>query len=477
MRKWLKKIAGETGGAEIAEAAVRVELAGNQGTRRQIGKDRRRERGVTILITAVAMVVMLAMAALAIDVVTLYVASSEAQKNADAAALAGAKAFVNSGFTSWQLGDPATGAAQTQVCNGSTGLADYQAQAAAQKNSIAGSAPTTVTTSCTFPTAGNPQITVIATRTGLPTFFARIWGAGASSVSATAKAEAYNPSGSTTVPIQVHSVKPWLIANCDPNVKVRPCPPGKTIVDPAANYALNNPAAYIGKPFVFIQAKNPPTPPEPEYYALDLVPQATDCPSSSAAPAGSCNQLGSTAYHDNIACANPALTLSCNDTVNIDPGTATNAMRVKTREGTQCLIHTTDKGNYPPTSCTLDTDPDCFVSGPPGSPVTINGGASNPNPLMRVANISRSDSVVTVPIFDYQTAAANPCPGGVCGGTAIVTGFLQLGIQSIGLPPGGGAAGKIGAVILNASGCDPAAAGNPAVSGGGVSPVPVRLTR
>src|SRR5580704_17528491 len=118
--------------------------------RGQIVKGRKRERGVPIVITAVALVVMLAMAALAIDVVTLYVASGEAQKNADAAALAGAKAFVSSGFTSWQLGDPTTGAAQAKVCNGTTGLADYQAQAAAQKNLIAGTVPTTVTTTCTF---------------------------------------------------------------------------------------------------------------------------------------------------------------------------------------------------------------------------------------------------------------------------------------------------------------------------------------
>jgi hypothetical protein len=432
-----------------------------------VGKSRRRERGVTILITAVALVVMLAMAALAIDVVTLYVASGEAQKNADAAALAGAKAFVSSGFTSWQLGDPATGAAQSQVCNGSTGLADYQAQAAAQKNFIAGTAPTTVTTSCTFPQPGNPQITVNVTRTGLPTFFSRIWSRGASSVSATSKAEAYNPSGSATVPIQVKSVKPWLIPNCVPT-KPLPCPAGSTIVDPAANYALNTPAAYIGKFFVFTQAKNPPTP-APIYYALDLVPQATDCPSSSAPPAGSCNQLGSTAYHDNIACANTALTLSCGDTVTVLPNTGSFAVRNKTEDAIQCLIHTDDHGN-PPNSCATDGDPDCFLT---GTPVSINGGASNPNPLMRVANISRSDSVVTVPIFDYQTAANNPCPGGVCG-TATVIGFLQLGIQSVSLPP---PTGSIGAVILNAAGCDPSSAGNPPVSGGGVSPIPVRLTK
>ena len=441
----------------------------------QIGKDRGRERGVTLLITAVALVVMLAMAALAIDVVTLYLASGEAQKNADAAALAGAKAFVSSGFTSWQLGDPGTGAAQTQVCNGSTGLADYQAQAAAQKNLIAGTVPTTVTTSCTFPAGPpqNPQITVTVTRTGLPTFFSRIWSRGASSVSGTAKAEAYNPSGSSTVPIKVNSVKPWLIPNCDPAIRP-PCPP--YFVDPAANYALKNPALYIGKFFTFRQRNNPPT--TYEYYALDLVPQATDCPSSSAPPAGSCNKLGSTAYHDNIACANTALTLSCGDIVNVLPNTGRMPVRNKTTDGTQCLIHTTGNGN-PQLSCANDADPDCFV---PGSPVTINGGASNPNPLMRVANISRSDSVVTVPIFDFQTAANDPCPTGVpCGGTATVIGFLQLGIQSVSLVPGSppppGEAGAIGAVVLNAAGCDPASAGNPAVSGGGVSPVPMRLTR
>ena len=74
------------------------------------------------------------MAVLAIDIVTLYVASGQAQKTADAAALAGAKVFVSSGFTSGQLGLPSSAAAQTLVCNGSTGLSDLQAQATAARN-------------------------------------------------------------------------------------------------------------------------------------------------------------------------------------------------------------------------------------------------------------------------------------------------------------------------------------------------------
>ena len=57
-----------------------------------LSRQRRQERGQTILLVAISLVSLLAMAALAIDVVTLYVASSQIQRAADAAALAGAKA-------------------------------------------------------------------------------------------------------------------------------------------------------------------------------------------------------------------------------------------------------------------------------------------------------------------------------------------------------------------------------------------------
>ncbi|MGH9512504.1 MAG: pilus assembly protein TadG-related protein [Terriglobales bacterium] len=436
---------------------------------------RQRERGVTLLITAVAMIPLLGMAALAIDVVTLYSASGEAQKAADAGALAGAKAFVTTGFTSGQLGDPTQSGNQAFACNGSTGYSDLQATAAAQLNLVAGGAPTTITTSCNFTTAENPSITVTVTKTGLPTFFARIWGAGATTARAVATAEAYNPSGSTTVPIKVQSVKPWLIPNCNP-LNAPPCPGGQFFINSTANYALNNPNLGVGNFYTFVQANPKVALVAGTYYALDLPQGRLSCPSTSAAPAGSCSNINLDAYQENIGCANTA-TLSCGDTVTVDPNTSNAAMRTDTTQGTQCLIHTISHGNGNANlagSCAppADNDPDCFVS-LAGSLPTINGGASNPNPSMRVANISRSDSVVTVPVFDFQTpigGADDPCPSGVCG-TATVMGFLQLGIQHI------SASGKIGAVVLNASGCDPASAGNPAVSGGGVSPVPVRLTQ
>ena len=59
----------------------------NHISRAQDKSSRKGERGVTIFIVAVAMVSLLAMAVLAIDITTLYVASGQAQQTADAAAL------------------------------------------------------------------------------------------------------------------------------------------------------------------------------------------------------------------------------------------------------------------------------------------------------------------------------------------------------------------------------------------------------
>src|ERR1700746_593296 len=120
--------------ARMASKVQKGELAVGISFRKSC--ERRGERGVTILIVAVAMIAMLAMLALAIDVVSLYAAEGDAQRTADAAALAGAKVFVTSGFTSGQLGDPASGAAQSLVCNGSTGLAELEAQAVGNQNPV-----------------------------------------------------------------------------------------------------------------------------------------------------------------------------------------------------------------------------------------------------------------------------------------------------------------------------------------------------
>src|SRR5690242_7413525 len=55
------------------------------------------ERGSTLVIVAAAMVGLLGVCAIAIDLAGYYLARAEAQRAADAAALAGASAFVNTG--------------------------------------------------------------------------------------------------------------------------------------------------------------------------------------------------------------------------------------------------------------------------------------------------------------------------------------------------------------------------------------------
>src|SRR5436853_7210793 len=76
---------------------------------RSISRKQSQERGQTIALVALTIVTLLAMAALAIDIVTLYVAKGEVQRAADVAALVAAKAFVDSGVTS----DPANTSLET----------------------------------------------------------------------------------------------------------------------------------------------------------------------------------------------------------------------------------------------------------------------------------------------------------------------------------------------------------------------------
>src|SRR5207244_1948850 len=139
-----------------------------------ISPKRNRERGITILLVAVAMFTILAVAALSVDIVTLYVARSEAQRASDVSELHARK-----------------------------------------------------------------------------TFFAKAWGNQPSTVIAKATAEAFNPSGpSASVPIQVASVKPWLIPNCDPHSPPpppAPCSAGAYYFVNTADGSLNNPSAYIGQ--------------------------------------------------------------------------------------------------------------------------------------------------------------------------------------------------------------------------------------
>jgi len=189
---------------------------------RRSAVNRARERGVTMALVALAIFSIIAMAALSIDIGTLYQASAEAQRSADAAALAGARVLSLSGMT----GDPTNKSGDwSAACN----AAMQMAQAVASQDTVGGVAPPppTVTFSatdgsgCTSVGAFgvNPMVTVKVTQSNLPTYFSRIWGSAGSGVSATATAEVFNPSnsgsfaGGEMVPVQPRCVKPWIVPN------------------------------------------------------------------------------------------------------------------------------------------------------------------------------------------------------------------------------------------------------------------------
>jgi hypothetical protein len=372
--------------------------------------------------------------------------------------------FATSGYTS-----APTAIASADICQpggpGANAAANRQAEAVAAQNLVGGLPAVVQNITCDV-TPANPQIGVTIQRTALPSFFGRIWGGAANSVSATAVAEAYNPSGSAA-PIEMTGVKPWLIPNCDPtNGGPGDCVAGLPFVDNTTG-AIQNNGNFVGKLITLTHVTpagtapnvNTPAAGDLNYYraTVPVNPPVPVCPSTSQV---SCAQVGSDDYLDNIACSS-TFQFSCGQTVGAGQTVFVGGgSGVHTNEGTQCLIHASGKGT--------GRGQDVLTPSPP--PITIAGGDNNPNPALQGAtNISRSDSVVTVPI--YHSANVNLCPGGACTGTGTIVGFLQLGITQNVLGAGNG---QVEGVIMNVAGCNTGAGGTP-VSGGGVSAIPVRL--
>src|SRR6202035_5515183 len=182
---------------------------------------RRHERGQTILLVAVSLISLLAMAAFAIDIVTLYAARSELQRATDATALAAAKAIADSGFTTIATTDPQYGNAQNLALRMATNAITAATLATPPINLVAGRQPLLVgSPSYDFTThPGSYQVTVSLT-VNLPTFFSKIWSRSLITMTASATAEAYNPANLPTLtPISPTILKPWLVANVDPNGK------------------------------------------------------------------------------------------------------------------------------------------------------------------------------------------------------------------------------------------------------------------
>jgi hypothetical protein len=424
-----------------------------------------RQKGQTIALMAVAMVGLLGVSALAIDLTTLYVAHGEIQRAADAAALAGAKAFVDSGVTTSPSNPTLQSLAQS--------MASDFAKAVVNQNNVAGSPATfvngtpLVNLNISLPkntnAAGNPRITVSLQQTGLPLFFARIWGNSLASVSATAIAEAYNPAYAQAdtgafLPPAPKCVKPFLVPNSDPKQ------PGKSFVDTKTGAITVTDTPFIGEPITLTSACgtlssgcNPASAPGAgQYLPMLLSKTHTYCPSDAAPGCGGraddfelstrcCD--GTTFDYQQCGTSGAVATW--------DPSNNPGGPGGDAQEGLQCLIHTPsqDTLSLPQANGLMQIQPGAYTQGR----LNISGETL----------ISTSDSIITVPLFDVPPATAWPPPGN----EVTIVGFLQLFVRNV--PLSGSA--DMNAVILNVIGCGNTLPVGSAVSGGGASPIPVHL--
>jgi len=444
---------------------------------------RRRERGQTIILVAISLISLLAMAALAIDVVTLYVARTEIQRAADAAALAGAKAMADSGITTLPTSDPAFSSGNVQLLAQSMATSAIAAVLAAPNNQVAGFTVAPGSPTFNFPASpgatpvNNPHVTVTLQQAGLPTFFAHIWGTKTATATATATAEAYNPantpSGTNFTPIAPRSVKPWLAANSDPVQ-------GQPFINIATG-AVEVPVVgeVIGETFDLDAdcqnshhfhchlndnpIKAHPAPPAPYPY-VDYVPGPPSANTANVCPACA----GGSPYEQTIECAdadqyayyqcgtnNNGTTISWWGGVN--PNGTGNGGSNASADGVQCLTHATAAG---PGQGQDTLTPGSWANGT--APFQIIGQSANP--------VNTSSSIVTIPLID----ATNSLPL-YPGGPVTIVGFLQAFINGYELGFSGTNAGDINITVLNVVGCSGNANGTPIVGGAGTSPIPVRL--
>ena len=350
-----------------------------------------------MLVAIVMLFVVGAMAALSIDVVTLYTARSEAQLAADGAALAGARVLANSGATSDQTGTLLIAATD------STSVAKVLATQVATQNSVGGTPLTGTNVNVTFGQIvapwTNPTVTV-SVQASLPTFFARIWGKTQVTVAASATAEAYNPSPAATAtngvtPVAPICVKPWLLPNIDPTSP----PNNPTAIFDRTTGAISDQnllgwTSSNATPQLSVACTNGncsgtlPNPIAWKYYPGD---PATTFPPPTVYP--TCTPALATPYEESVAgCVQTAI--ACNDNAaNIDTSQYTNR-DPETAEAANCLTHAKNRGGGDTVTTTA----------PPAAPLEFVAGDDNPFVLSGATSagtdIMVSDSLVTVPVYD-----------------------------------------------------------------------------
>jgi Flp pilus assembly protein TadG len=429
---------------------------------------RQKEQGVIITLVAVFMLAVIgAMAALSIDVVTLYTARSEAQLAADAGALAGARALANSGMTSATTPsissfETIARTVATQVAaNNQVGGSYLNGNAAACTPGNASGQQICVSFNDTALTFGwDPQITVTVQRSDLPTFFARLLGSTQLKVTAVAKAEAYNPSWSTDTvktPVAPICVKPWLLPNIDPSN-----PP-----NPIFSIATGTPASttigLVGWPpstggtgmradCATCTASSGPT--VWRYYpgttdSTGGLPPSFPPPSAASVTCSGCS--GFSNYQLSIAgCVQTPI--HCNQIVQIDQNSDP-YRNLHTAEAVDSLAHSGNNGGDSVNTALL-TPPFMFVAG-------------SDNPVVQGSITMVSDSLVTVPVID-ESSLPTSFP------SAQIIGFVQLFLQPNGQKVNPGTH-RIETQVINLIGCGTTPMEPQPILGDGASPVAVRL--
>lgn len=433
----------------------------------------RNERGVTMLLVAFTMVAIIAMAALSIDVVTLYVNREEAQRAADAGALAAARVISLSGITGTTSLDTDPGD-WSKVCGGASSPATQMALAAAQQNGISNNAGS-VTVKYSFQSGGlnadcstladnfaiNPQVTVQVTQGSLPTLFSRIWSRSANTVSATATAEVLNPSdsasiapGGLTIPVTPHCVKPWIVPNEDPGN------PGSPFVNKSTGAIQNagiqvggTGTGVIGESFTVTDncvgsacSSMVNNPPKATSSVLYYIPAYV---TSAAAAYPSC--ADDDLYQEAVGGCDVSTVYACGTSslahadLTINPGGGSG----DTATAAKCMIHDSGKD-------TMDYSVYPF-------PITSGGS----NPIVKSQLVSSSNSIVSLPIYDDTQGTASPVPLSGNQPTITIVGYLQVFIDDV------NGNGDINVHVLNVAGCGNSA--STTLSAPGTSPVPIRL--
>jgi Putative Flp pilus-assembly TadE/G-like len=426
---------------------------------------RNSEQGIVILLVAVVMLFVIgAMAALSIDVVTLYTARSEAQLAADGAALAGARVLANSGMTS--ASDSTVGIAAVPLATAVAQQVAANNQVGGRKLNPAGACPggeiCVSINELAVNFVANPRVTVQVQRSDLPTFFARIWGRTTITVKASATAEAYNPSNvpgtslSLKLPVAPMCVKPWLV----PNVSPDPAPANPQIFDPSTGAILDTTLLgyrTAGLPNRLQPACDPdcsgvPLPNASSYHYYPGDP-ANFPPPTQALP--SCTPALTSPYQESIAgCIQTPI--ACNSQASID--TSSNTRNAETGDAVNCLTHAQNNNG--------DQYDNAGGAGPP---FQFIAGSDNPVPGIEGNNVMVSDSLVTVPVFDVADGNAPLNP-------VTIIGFLQLFLNPAGTAsPTNGAVGSMRTKVINVVGCGKNPMGAQPILGNGASPVAVRL--